>query len=90
MSRYAADRAQQKEQARQTASARVADGLSRTQYRAGLVPFSNVLTTEAALLSAEDAAAQTDAKTAQDIVALYKALGGGWDTHDTETEQAER
>jgi outer membrane protein, multidrug efflux system len=90
LSRYAADRAQQQEQARQSASARVADGLSRTQYRAGLVPFSNVLTTEAALLSAEDAAAQTDAKTAQDVVALYKALGGGWDTHDTATEQAER
>jgi outer membrane protein TolC len=36
------------------------------------------LTTEAALLSAEDTAAQNAGTTTQDVVALYKALGGGW------------
>jgi outer membrane protein TolC len=40
------------------------------------------LTTEAALLTAEDTAAQNAGTTTQDVVALYKALGGGWDDTD--------
>jgi NodT family efflux transporter outer membrane factor (OMF) lipoprotein len=75
----AADRARQQALAVQTDSARDADDLARVQFRSGLVPFSTVLTTEAALLTAEDTAAQTDEAAAQDVVALYKALGGGWD-----------
>jgi multidrug efflux system outer membrane protein len=77
-----ADRTRQQALARQTDTARAAADLSRAQYRAGLVPLSTVLTTEAALLSAEDTAAQNDATTAQDVVALYKALGGGWSETD--------
>ncbi len=73
-----ADRTRQRDLARQTDSARAAADLSRAQYRAGLIPFSTVLTTEAALLSAEDTAAQNAGTTTQDVVALYKALGGGW------------
>lgn len=88
LTHYAADRARQATLARQTASAQAADDLSRTQYRAGLVPLSTVLDTEAALLSAQDTAAQTDSAAAQDVVALYKALGGGWDDHDTSPMQA--
>jgi multidrug efflux system outer membrane protein len=77
-----ADRTRQQALARQTDTARGAAELSRAQYRAGLVPLSTVLTTEAALLSAEDTTAQNDATTVQDVVALYKALGGGWNETD--------
>jgi NodT family efflux transporter outer membrane factor (OMF) lipoprotein len=82
LTRSEADRTRQQDLARQTDSARAAADLSRGQYRAGLIPFSTVLTTEAALLSAQDTATQNAATTAQDVVALYKALGGGWDDTD--------
>jgi outer membrane protein, multidrug efflux system len=88
LTRCAADQARQARLAEQTDSARAADDLSRTQYRAGLVPFSTVLTTEAALLSAEDTAAQNDSAAAQDVVVLYKALGGGWSETDSDPVQA--
>ena len=52
------------------------------------MPFSTVLTTEAALLTAEDTAAQNAGTTAQDVVALYKALGGGWSEPDPNPTQA--
>jgi outer membrane protein, multidrug efflux system len=84
-----ADRTRQQALAREADSARAAAELSRAQYRAGLVPLSTVLTTEAALLSAEDTAAQNDATTVQHVVALYKALGGGWSETDPVLAEAE-
>ena len=87
LTRCEADRTRQQDLARQTDSARAAADLSRGQYHAGLIPFSTVLTTEAALLTAEDTAAQNAATTAQDVVAFYKALGGGW--HDAAPAQAQ-
>lgn len=59
-------------------AARGAADLARQQYRAGLIPFSTVLTTEAARYTAEDQTVQGGAAVRQDLVALYKALGGGW------------
>jgi len=54
--------------------------IAQDQYITGLATYQNVLTAETALLNAEDAAAQSRAALATDIVALYKALGGGWAT----------
>ncbi len=88
LTRCDADRIRQHDLARETDSARAADDLSGGQYRAGLIPFSTVLTTESALLVAEDAAAQNIGTSAQDLVALYKALGGGWDATDLVAVQA--
>jgi hypothetical protein len=47
-------------------------------WRAGLVTFINVLTASATLLNAQDQVAQSQQTLAQDLVSLYKALGGGW------------
>jgi NodT family efflux transporter outer membrane factor (OMF) lipoprotein len=47
-------------------------------YRGGLTPFLNVVTSERNLFAAEDALAQSDLTLTQQTVALYKALGGGW------------
>jgi outer membrane protein TolC len=52
--------------------------IAQDQYRVGLVTFLNVYTAENALLNARDQLAQSDAQSAQDLVSLYKALGGGW------------
>lgn len=60
------------------AAGRAAD-LARQRYVAGLVDFQTVLDTQRTRLDAEDAlaGAQTDVGTAH--VALYQALGGGWE-----------
>lgn len=52
---------------------------AEVRYRNGLTSYLDVLEARQALFSARDALAQADAHAAQDVVALYKALGGGWD-----------
>jgi len=50
-------------------------------YTKGLVDFLNVLITQRSLYSAENDLAQSEARMASNLVALYKALGGGWETN---------
>jgi NodT family efflux transporter outer membrane factor (OMF) lipoprotein len=52
--------------------------IAQDQYRTGFQPFTDVLQSENALLNAEDQLTQSDASVATDLVAVYKALGGGW------------
>jgi NodT family efflux transporter outer membrane factor (OMF) lipoprotein len=52
--------------------------LARQQYEHGLVSFLNVLDAERTLLMAQDDLEQSDQMISTDLVALYKALGGGW------------
>jgi outer membrane protein TolC len=54
--------------------------IARGQYKAGLTTFLNVLQSENALFQSQDRLAQSDQRLAVDMVALYKALGGGWQT----------
>jgi multidrug efflux system outer membrane protein len=49
-------------------------------YRAGRTDFLNVLDAQRALYSSEDALVQSDRAVSSDLVSLYKALGGGWET----------
>ncbi|HWH79436.1 MAG TPA: TolC family protein, partial [Candidatus Binatus sp.] len=53
--------------------------MSNDLYTQGLVAFLNVLDAERALYSSENDLAQSEASMASNLVALYKALGGGWD-----------
>ena len=53
-------------------------GLARQQYDHGLVDFLSVLDAERTKLAAEDDLAQSSQRITTDLVALYKALGGGW------------
>ena len=48
-------------------------------YRHGLTDFLRVLTSQRALYLAQYAAVQSDRDVALNLVALYKALGGGWE-----------
>ncbi len=50
-----------------------------TQYRAGLTDFQNVLDTERSLLVRQDDLAASEGLVIQNLVDLYRALGGGWD-----------
>ncbi|HTA29449.1 MAG TPA: efflux transporter outer membrane subunit [Candidatus Cybelea sp.] len=52
--------------------------LTRSQYENGLVSFIEVLDAERTLLLAQDNLVQSEETITTDLVALYKALGGGW------------
>jgi multidrug efflux system outer membrane protein len=63
----------------QAAASRRAAELARIRYREGAIDFLRLLDAERTVLEAEDgvAAAQTELNTS--VVAIYKALGGGWE-----------
>ena len=52
--------------------------LARLRYENGAVDFLQVLDAERSQLQAEDSLAQSRADAATSLVAVYKALGGGW------------
>jgi outer membrane protein, multidrug efflux system len=51
-------------------------------YTQGQTDFLNVLTAQRSQLLTEDALVQSERTMATNLVALYKALGGGWDESD--------
>jgi multidrug efflux system outer membrane protein len=61
------------------ASAQESVAISRDQYKNGVIDFLQVLDAQRQLLSAQDELAQSDQAIATNLVALYKALGGGWE-----------
>ncbi|ACB95646.1 efflux transporter outer membrane subunit [Beijerinckia indica] len=77
--------AYQKEQQRrarlnaQVDHARQVLSLSRTRYNTGVTDFITVLDAERTLLGAQQQYAQSTTNVSTDLVALYKALGGGWE-----------
>ena len=77
---HARDR-DQLEHAQDAASAsETAARLAKIRYEGGLVDFLSVLDAERTELQAEDALAQDRTETATSLIAVYKALGGGWET----------
>ena len=61
------------------ASSRLAVELATQRYTEGLTDFLNVLSAQGSLFSSESALAQSDTLVVQNLVAIYKSLGGGWD-----------
>ena len=61
---------------------------SRQLYQAGLVDFEQVLITDRAQFNAEESLAQARASELTTLIQLYKALGGGWQSADTQNPQA--
>lgn len=53
--------------------------LANDLYRSGLADFLDVLAAERELYVTEDRLAESDRLVASNLVALYKALGGGWE-----------
>ncbi|KWS35747.1 efflux transporter outer membrane subunit [Pseudomonas syringae] len=63
---------------RQSDASRSAARLASVQYREGTADFLVLLDAERERLAAEDAQAQAEIELYRGIVAIYKALGGGW------------
>jgi NodT family efflux transporter outer membrane factor (OMF) lipoprotein len=55
-------------------------GLAQARYTDGVADFLQVLTAEENLRSTQDLLAQSTTTVSTNLVALYKALGGGWET----------
>ena len=53
--------------------------LSLLQYKAGETTYTTVITSEQSQLSIEDAVASTRGNVALGRIAVYRALGGGWE-----------
>jgi NodT family efflux transporter outer membrane factor (OMF) lipoprotein len=61
-------------------AAEAAVDLAVVQYREGAVDYQRVLDTQRVLLSSQQSFAQTQSDALTELVSLYKALGGGWET----------
>lgn len=59
-------------------AARQAMELARQRYEGGVSDFLPVLDAERTLIEVEAQLAQSQTRSATDLVAVYKALGGGW------------
>jgi NodT family efflux transporter outer membrane factor (OMF) lipoprotein len=64
----------------QAEHSRAALGLARTRYNDGVADFLTVLDAERSLLQAEQQYATSTTNVSLDLVQLFKALGGGWET----------
>ena len=75
---YAQSKVRHERLAAEVAADREAVTIATRLYRQGLNDFLSVLDAERSLYAADDKLAQSDRDTALALVALYKALGGGW------------
>ena len=76
---YAGERDRYKALEESVASNRKALDLARRLYTEGMTDFLDVLEAERSLYASEDALAQSRRTLSRQVVALYKALGGGWE-----------
>ncbi|MCA9470617.1 MAG: efflux transporter outer membrane subunit [Nitrospirales bacterium] len=70
---------QLKYQGRQVAAAQDARALAEIRYRKGLVTYLDVLDAQRSVLTAEQSLVSTERARLTEMVALFKAVGGGWD-----------
>lgn len=64
----------------QSESSRSAASLAGVQYKEGVADYLILLAAERERLAAEDAQAVGETDQFRGVVAIYKALGGGWGT----------
>ena len=77
--RYGQEQARREALARAVDASQLAVRLSQELYTRGLQDFLTVLDSQRALYSAEDQLVQSEQTVATNLIALYKALGGGWE-----------
>jgi NodT family efflux transporter outer membrane factor (OMF) lipoprotein len=79
LARYGQEQAHREALARAVDASQLAVRLSLELYSRGLQDFLTVLDSQRALYSTEDQLVQSDQAVAANLIALYKALGGGWE-----------
>ncbi len=63
-------------------AAQESSSLSQELYSRGLTAFLNVIESQRALYTAQDQLVQSETAVITDLIALYKALGGGWEVFE--------
>ncbi|MGI9333210.1 MAG: efflux transporter outer membrane subunit [Gammaproteobacteria bacterium] len=63
-------------------AARQAVDISSAQYRGGAIDYQRVLDSQNTLVEQQDLWTETRGEVARDLIAMYKALGGGWQVHE--------
>jgi outer membrane protein, multidrug efflux system len=76
---YAQNQARLTALAEQAAASHRAAELARIRYREGAIDFLRLLDAQRTVLEAEDAVAVAETDLNTSVVAIYKALGGGWE-----------
>ncbi|MGZ8954532.1 MAG: efflux transporter outer membrane subunit [Methylovulum sp.] len=76
---YNRERARREFLASATKSSEKANELAHLRFDEGITDFMTVLDTELRLLQDRDRLAQSETATAIALIAIYKALGGGWE-----------
>ncbi len=75
--------------ARAVTASEEATRIAQDLYEKGLTDFLNVLQSEGALYQAQDRLIQNDQLALTSLVALFKALGGGWEVVAPEAQRTE-
>jgi NodT family efflux transporter outer membrane factor (OMF) lipoprotein len=84
---YQAEQARRDELIHAVAENRRALNLAQSRYQQGVADFLTVLDAERSLLAAQLQLADSTTTVSSNLVALYKALGGGWETDMPEDHQ---
>ncbi len=77
---YKAEQTRRDELILAVAENRRALGLAQSRYQQGVADFLTVLDAERSVLQTQQQLADSTATVSSNLVALYKALGGGWET----------
>ncbi len=77
---YQTEQARRDQLVQAVAQSRRALGLAQSRYQDGVADFLQVLTAQQNLLSTQQQLALATTNVSANLVALYKALGGGWET----------
>lgn len=75
---YANERDRRQALTRYVEASQLSVELAHERYRKGLTAFLDVLIAERSLFQSQSELLDSEAKTSLQLVALYKALGGGW------------
>ena len=59
--------------------------LALIQYRDGVTDYQRLLDTQEALLAQQDLLSATQGDIATNLIAMYRALGGGWQIRQSKT-----
>jgi outer membrane protein TolC len=85
---YKAEQTRRDELIHAVADNRHALALAQSRYTQGVADFLTVLDAERSLLAAQLQLAESTTTVSANLVALYKALGGGWETDMPDTRAA--
>ncbi len=84
---YVQERRREEILQRSVAAAQESVRLVRVLYKSGLTDFQNVLDSERSLFGQEDLLAASQGELTQNVISIYRSLGGGWDSTAEPTKQ---